>query len=110
MPFLVVAIVPTLMWLQIVLGLSRCDGAARRDTAETASIGFRTGIRQNGDGNGVEEIAMTRLEEGSNLESQSRISAERSVAGIETIPRTDVTQTAASSYRGYLQGRSSWPA
>ena len=135
--FLVVAIVPTLMWLQVTLGYSRLDfgfefrggqpGDSQFDAAapgaghpaETTtnarisprSTELRTETPQNGNRNRVEEIAMYQLEEGrSNLESQSRISAERSVTEIETVPRTEVTQSTANLCRAYLQGRSSWPA
>jgi len=85
----VVAIVPTLMWLQIVLGLSWCDGAVRGATTSAptlrGSIGFRTGTPQSENEGGVEEmIAMSRLEEGRNSESQS--------ARIETVSRTEAVR------------------
>lgn len=115
-----VAIVPTLMWLQVRLGYSRLDfgfklrrgePGDRQLSAATPGVGlpagttanrhtlprsteFRTGTPQNGNQNRVEEFAMYQLEEGrSNLESQSRTSAERSVTGIETVPRTEVARS-----------------
>jgi len=128
----VVAIVPTLVWLQVKLGYSRLDlgfvgqpgdsefdvaapgagfpaGTIMSPRALPRSTEFRTGTPQNGNRDRVEEIAMYQLEEGSsNLES--RISTERSVAEIETVARTEVTQSTADFYRPPLQGRSSWPS
>ena len=130
------AIAPTLVWLQVTLGYSRLDfgfdfgggrpgdsqfdaatpgvGLPTRATTSTrtlpGSTDPRTETPQNGNRNGAGEIAMYQLEEGrSNLESQPRNSAEWSVTEIETIPRTEVTQSTVNSCRAYSQGRSSWP-
>ena len=91
------------MWLQIILGLNRCDVAAR-GAGETAmgahssprGMGFRTGTPQGENGDGVEETAMSRLEEGrSNSGSQFADNDQHPATDIETISRTDVARCTA---------------
>jgi len=80
----VVAIVPTLMWLQVILGRSQYDSAAQAGGFSTdvmtthisfRGIEFRTRTRQDVNESGVSGITMSQLRGERELESQSVISA-----------------------------------
>jgi len=91
----VVAIVPTLMWIQVILGRSQYDRAAKvaRSTPGPTvgthisfkGSGFSTATRPDGDGEGMPNVTtMSELRGERNLESQrSAISIKSPGAGAE---------------------------